>query len=209
MLKVMVREEGLYAVSLQAIADGMGIALEEVQALAEAGELESPRRASPVATIHDADRARLVFHGRGADNWYARDNAYLIPRGAGLAMPRREPGAPRARRDASGGVNFEQDRYPFDSAAIMPEDFYYWDYVISATNETTTSARSFPLELTGHAGGDVSLEVRLIGWSVTTHDPDHLAEFRFNGTAVGSVAFDGQDAAVAELAFPRRWSRTA
>jgi hypothetical protein len=200
-LKVMVRDDGLYAVALQAIADGMGLALAEVQALAEAGELELSEQGVAVPVLMDAVRAQIVFHGRGADNWYARDNAYLIARGAGVAMTRREPGAATGAATLPVVVNFEVDQYPFDSAAIMPADFYYWDYVLSATNETTTSVRSFPLELTG-AAGDVSLKVRLIGWSVTTNNPDHLAEFRFNGMAAGSIAFDGQDAAVAELAIP-------
>ncbi len=200
-LKVMVRDEGLYAVALQAVADGMGLALEEVQAVAEAGELELSAQGVAVPVLYDADQARLVFHGRGADNWYARDNAYLIWRGTGTAMVRREPGAASGAATLPVVVNFEVDQYPFDSAAIRPEDFYYWEYVLSATNETTTSVRSFPLELTG-AAGDVSLKVRLIGWSVTTNDPDHLAEFRFNGTPAGSIAFDGQDAAVAGLAIP-------
>ncbi|MGD9613709.1 MAG: SdrD B-like domain-containing protein, partial [Kiritimatiellia bacterium] len=148
-LKVTVRDEGLYGVELQAIAAGMGLALEDVEALAAAGELELSEQGTAVPTIYDAARARLLFHGRGADNWYARDNAYLISRGAGLAMTRREPGATGGETVFPAELDFEEGRYPFDSAAIRPEDFYYWDYVLSATNEKTTSVRSFPLDLTG------------------------------------------------------------
>ena len=200
-LKVMVRAEGLYGVSLQAIADGMGIALDDAQALAAAGELEISEQAVAVPAIYDAARARLVFHGRGAANWYARDNAYLISRGAGLAMARREPGAAGGATIFPAAVDFEVDRYPFDSAAVRPADFYYWEYVLSATNDTATSLRDFPLDLTG-ATGDVELKVRLQGWSSTTNVPDHFAEFRFNGIAVGSASFDGQDVAEAELSIP-------
>ena len=200
-LKVMVRDEGLYGVSLPAIADGMGIALADVQALAAAGELEISEQGVAVPAIHDAARARLVFHGRGADNWYARENAYLISRGPGLAMARREPGAAGGATIFPAAVDFEVDRYPFDSAAVRPADFYYWDYVLSATNDTATSRRDFPLDLAG-ATGAVELKIRLQGWSSTTNAPDHLAEFRFNGVAVGSVSFDGQDVAEAELSIP-------
>lgn len=200
-LKVLVRAEGLYGVALQDIAAGMGLALEDVEALADAGELELSEQGAAVPTIYDAARARLVFHGRGADNWYARDNAYLISRGAGLAMARREPGAAGGATVFPAEADFEEDRYPFDSAAIRPEDFYYWDYVLSATNEKTTSVRSFPLDLTG-AAGDVALRVRLIGWSDTPQKPDHLAVFRFNGAEVGSLTFDGQESVAAELSIP-------
>ena len=82
----------------------------------------------------------------------------------------------------------------------MPEDFYFWAGVMSGYGEL--SIQSFPLDLTGYAGGDLAVKVRLMGWSSSTNDPDHLAAFGFNGTAVGSIAFDGQDAAEAELAIP-------
>jgi uncharacterized repeat protein (TIGR01451 family) len=201
LLKVLVRDEGLYGVELQAIAGGMGLSIEDVQALAEAGSLEITEQGAAVPAIYDAARARLVFHARGADDWYARDNAYLISEGAGAPMPRRAPGAASGETAVPAQVRFELDRYPFDSALVKPADFYYWDYVLSATNDKATSLRNFPLDLTG-AAGDVALNVRLSGWSSTTNDPDHLAEFRFNGGTVGSVAFDGQAAVETELSIP-------
>ncbi len=199
-LKVLVRDEGLCGVSLQAIADGMGLALADVQALAAANGLAITAQGAVVPTVYDAARARLLFYGRGADNWYARDNAYLISQGAGAAMPRRDPGAASGAGVFPVQIRFEQDRYPFDSALVKPADFYYWDYVISgATN--ATSLRSFPLDLSGRTG-DVVLKIRLQGWSSTTNEPDHLAEIRFNGATVDSVAFDGQEAVETEVTIP-------
>ncbi len=64
------------------------------------------------------------------------------------------------------------------------------------------SVQTFPLDLSGHAGGDMHLKVRLMGWSSSTNDPDHLARFAFNGAAVGELTFDDQDIAEAELAIP-------
>ena len=199
-LKVLVRDEGLYGVSLQAIADGMGLALADVQALAAADGLGITAQGAAVPAIYDAARARLVFYGQGADNWYVRDNAYLISQGTGAAMPRRAPGAASGAGVFPVRIRFEQDRYPFDSALIKPADFYYWDYVISGTTNAT-SLRGFPLDLSGRTG-DVVLKIRLQGWSSTTNEPDHLAEIRFNGAPVGSVSFDGQDAVETEVTIP-------
>ncbi len=198
-LKATFRQEGLYGVSLAAIAAGMGLAPEEAQALAAAGQLAFSEADAPVPTIYDAARERLLFHGRPTDDWYARDAAVLIQVGAGLAMPRREPAAAAGATVFPATVRFEEDRYPFDGATAKPDDFYYWDYVISGTNATAT--KRFALDLAG-ATGAVALKVRLQGWSSTTNDPDHLAEFFFNGAPVGSVVFDGQDAVEAELAIP-------
>ena len=198
-LKVMYRAEGLYGVALQAIADGMGRDLGTVESLAAAGMLRFVSEGSPLPTLYDAAQGRLVFHGRPTDNWYTRDNAVLIFEGAGRSMPRRTPGAAAGTAMFPVQVHFEEDRYPFDSLTELPEDFYYWDYVISGNPATGT--RTFPLDLTG-ASGDVTLTVRLQGWSSTTNDPDHLAEFRFNGTLVGSAVLDGQDVAETELSIP-------
>ena len=199
-LKVQWQKEGIYGVSLSAIAAGMGLGLADVQARAEAGALEFSAQGVPLPVLYDAARARLVFHGEPTDNWYTRTAVVLISQGAGLAMPRRDPGASSGATAFPVRVRFEQDRYPLDNARAMPEDFYYWDYVISGN--ATLGSRRFPLDLTGHAGGDVWLQVRLIGWSSSTNDPDHLAEFRFNGTLVGSAAFDGQDVLEPEMPVP-------
>ena len=198
-LKATFRREGIYGVSLAAIAAGMGLLPEEAQALAAAGRLAFSQAGAAVPTIHDAARERMLFHGRPTDDWYARDAAVLIEVGSGLPMPRREPAAAAGAAVFSATVRFEEDRYPFDSATTKPSDFYYWDYVISGTNAAAT--KRFALDLTG-AAGTVVLKVRLQGWSSTTNDPDHLAEFLFNGAPAGSVVFDGQDAVEAELEVP-------
>jgi uncharacterized repeat protein (TIGR01451 family) len=199
-LKVQFRNEGIYGVALQSIADGMGLDLEEIRGLAESLSLSLTDRGQPVPAIYDAARERLVFHGTPVGNWYARDAAVMISIGEGLAMARREPGAAGGETVFPAKVRFEEDRYPFDSASDMPDDFYYWDYVISgATNGT--GIRTFPLDLAG-VRGDVSLKVRLRGWSSSTNDPDHLAEFSLDGEPLGSIAFDGQAVVEAELAVP-------
>ncbi len=199
-LKVRVREEGLCGIGLAAIANGMGLAAGEVEALAAANSLRITEGGSPVPAIYDAVRGRLVFHaGSPARTWYTHEAAYLVSVGDGRAMPRREPAATAGVSVLPVQMHFEKDRFLF-SMTQMPEDFYFWEGVVSETNDLL--APRFPLDLTGHAGGDVALKVRLMGWSNTTNDPDHLAEIRFNGASVASIAFDGQDTAEAVVTVP-------
>jgi uncharacterized repeat protein (TIGR01451 family) len=197
-LKVLVRKEGICGVSLSAIAAGMGRERDEIQTLAEAGSLQITVQGIPVPLWFDG--TRLLFYGRGADNWYTKEAAYLISEGPGLAMTRRDPGASSGATVVPVKIRFEQDRYPLESALTRPDDFYYWDYVISG--HATMGQRTFNLDLNGFAGDSLELTVRLKGWSDTTNNPDHLAEFLWNGSPAGSVLFDGQQVADAMLNIP-------
>ena len=202
-LKVFVETDGVYGVSLPAIASGMGATVEAVRAWAAADGLAVASRGAPVPTIFDAGSDRLVFLGEApAPNGVTRRAAYLISRGAGLAMPRRAPGAVSGATAFPAEERFEQDLHLGNAALpAMPEDGYYWQSIVASTN-ALGGRRTFPLDLTGHAGGDLRLKIRLMGWSDTASDPDHRAEFLFNGARVGSIDFDGQAVATAEVAVP-------
>ena len=198
-LRATFRGEGIYGIALAALASGFGLETFEAEELAAEGGFAFAAGGSPVPVAYDPVRARLLFHGRPPDDWYVRDNAVLISIGAGTAMPQRDPVGMAGQTQLPATIRFEQDRYPFDSALEKPEDFYYWDYVISGTN--ATSLREFPLDLRGRTGA-VTLKVRLQGWSSTTNEPDHRAEFRFNGAPAGAATFDDQDVRIVEWTVP-------
>jgi len=201
-LKVRLRNEGIYGIDLAAIASGLGIAVEDAQDLAAANGLRVTLQGAPVPTLYDAARARLAFYGQASTNWYARDNVYLVSAGAGSAMPRREPGATQGTSAVPAQVRGEEDVFPFDGALVRPADFYYWNFVISTTNPASNQV-AFALDLPGHDGGAWTLKVDVQGWSKTTaRNPDHCAEFRLNGSWLGSLSFDDQNAATAVLAVP-------
>jgi len=199
-LKVFVRNEGLYGVSLQSIAAGTGRSLEEVQELAGSGSLNVSAQGETVPVWFDVTNARLVFYGNPSTNWYAKDAAYLIEEGTGLAMARRTPNAASGETVLPAQIRFEQNRYALESALTRPEDFYYWDYIVSG-NETM-GQRNFAVNMSGFSGDNAVLTVRLQGWSDTQNNPDHLAEFYWNGNAAGFILFDGQEVADAVLTIP-------
>ncbi len=199
-LKVQVEREGIFGVAWQAIADGMGLPLVDVQALAEAGTLQMTRQGQPVPVLADAARKRLVFHARQpVRTWYAHDDVYLILTGAGISMERRDPGAASGTSVFPATIRFEENRF-LVNLNRMPDDFYFWIPVMSGYGEL--SVNPVPLDLSGYAGGDVALKVRLVGSSSSAKYPDHLARFEFNGIEVGEIAFDGQDLVEAELSIP-------
>ena len=201
-LKVFLRKEGIYGVSLDSIANGMGLALEDVQALAEEGTLSFQSQGRPVPLLYDAVRGRVLFHGQPTSDWYTRDASYLISAGEGCALPRREPGATEGESVFPVQVRFEEDRLPLDSVEQMPEDFYYWNYVIGSTDPDVNRV-DFAIDLDGYEGGALTLKVDLQGWSKSTwQNPDHHAEFSLNGTPVGEIEFDDQDTVTAVLEVP-------
>lgn len=201
-LKVLFKQEGLYGVSLQAIADGMGLALADVQALAEAGQLAFTEQGAAVPVIYDAAHSRLVFRGQPTANWYTRDNAVLIAAGTGLSMARREPGAAGAGTVFPVRERFEEDLAVGNATMTeLPKDWYYWK-MVTASVYPASNRVDFAFTLRDYAGGPVTLTVDLLGWTRTDRTPDHRAEFFVNGTAVGTLEFDDQLTAVAQLEIP-------
>lgn len=201
-LKVRVREEGIYGVSLESLAAGLGIGVADAQALAAEGLLQLTCQGRPVPALHDAARDRLVFCGQASTNWYARDNVYMIRAGAGAVLPRRAPDAAAGAAALPTTVRYEQDVFAFNGAVERPADYYYWNFVI-ATTDPASNRVDFPFALEGYDGGTLTLKVDVQGWSkTTTRNPDHRAEYYLNGTLVGTNAFDDQLAATAMLAIP-------
>ena len=201
-LRVTLKNKGIYGVSLESIAAGMGLELEDVEELAAEDLLRCRSQGRPVSLLYDAARGRVVFHGQPMDNWYAPEASYLISVGVGRGMPRREPGATNGQAVFRTRIRCEENRWPFDGVVQRPEDFYYWNFIVSTTNPASNLV-DFAIGLDGYAGGELTLKVDLQGWSKTVMpNPDHHAEFSLNGTPVGSCAFNDQDAVTAVLAIP-------
>ena len=202
-LKVRTTAEGLHGVSLPAIANGMGCGVESVRGLAAEGSLALTCRGAPLPALYDAARDRLVFHVvPPAPDAHARETVVRIAAAPGAKMPRREPGASSGASVRPVRKRFEEDlNLGLAALPILPDYDYYWSRLVGTTS-TMFGWQNFALDLSGHAGGDVALKVRLMGWTSGSQNPDHRAEFRFNGTAVGFLEFDGQEVVTAELTIP-------
>ncbi len=204
-LKVLVQTDGMVGVSLQTIADGMGRTLADVQSLVSSNRLQVAALGEVTPIYFDSERDRILFFGQASANWYTPDAAYLISEGDSLSMPHREADAFSAPSVFPTTLRFEEDVYPFDNVLTRLDDYHYWKYILS--DHATFGQLNFPLDLSGHVRGDVELTVRLRGWSSSAFDPDHLAEFFFNGTnrPIGSVTFDDASVAEARLVVPEEF----
>jgi len=199
-LKVSYRARGIYGVTLQSIANGMGKTLAELQSLAEAGQLQLSSANRDVAYTYDEALARIVFYGAATRHFYARDNSVMIRVGPGTLMTLRDPGAASGRTAMPVVERYENDSFLFDTLATPVDDLFYWHYIISGN--ATHGNKLFPVDLTGYAGGDVALKVRMIGMTATTNKPDHQAQISFNGQAVHVVSFNGQAIIEEDIVIP-------
>ena len=201
-LKVQFQKEGLYGVSLQDIADGLGLTLADVQALAAGNQLVFSEQGAAVPVICDSANSRMVFHGQPTDNWYTRDNVLLIEAGEGVQMTHREPGAGGGETVFPVQERFEEDLAVGNATMTeLPEDWYYWK-LVTASVYPASNRVDFAFTLQDYAGGPVKLAVDVLGWTRTDRVPDHRAEFLVNGVAVGALEFDDQQAATAVLEIP-------
>jgi len=196
-LKVPVAIDDLYAVTFADIAAGLDRSESEVAAMAAEGKLAMRCGQVPVAYGVDADRQRMVFYGWAATSTYTKTNIFWIEPGDGLHILRQSPDAVAVSDDLSftSRRRMEQDLAVMTERGILRDDLYFWKSIIAG--HASRGAHDLEVPLDGYAGGAVTIMVDLIGWNDTPMNPDHLAEIRFNGTLLGSMAFDGKDEASA------------
>ena len=195
-LKVHVRKDGIYAVTLDSIATQMDQSLSFVRELAEQGELGIRSEGRSIPYLYDDENGRLLFFGQATTDWYAQDAVYWIRQETGLLMDRLSPEGAAGRVTVPVLKRIEENIYPKTYWDVLDEDWYYWNFIISNTGGT--GGQQYPVTLEGYAGGDVSLQVKLIGYLGAVHQ----AWFDFNGTPVGGHTFADKDTTMVELTIP-------
>ncbi len=196
-VKLVYRKPGVYAVAYEALASAMGLDAQWVAGMSAAGNLALYAEGRHVAYVPDPENQRILFYGAGTTNFYTRDAAVIIRQEPGLLMGMRPAvAAEDAQNVYRAEVRYEEDRLFLDSSGLPLGDFFYWDYVLSGN--PSLGSRTFPLDLTGFAGGDALLRVRLIGLSAV----EHAVEFLLDGILVGEASFSGIETHEAEVILP-------
>ncbi len=199
-LKVMFTNDGIYAVTFSALAEGMGLTLDEVaSAAAQSGlQVSMDDRVIPYAV--DTSRSRIIFFGKAHRGFYTRTQAVLIRLGEGIMMSRRDPGATSGHDRYAMTARHEQDRYVLDAHPAPLQDLFYSDYIISS--HKTQGSKNFNIDLSGYTDGPARLKVRLVGMSETPGYPDHVAEIMVNSQVVHTVEMSGRQEVEAVVALP-------
>lgn len=199
-LKLTVRERGLYFVSSSAIAAELSRHEAFVRALLAAGRLSLTSQGAPVAWSPAADLSGLYFYGEGLETMYASANVYWLAAGAGERVGALR-GAPAGARPGPGYYVFsehlEQDAFAATLASTDPDaDFWYWSSLMATYPDYRTGRYAFEARDVEPAFGvPARIEAHVYGATATAHRIVALV----NGVEVGQGTFQG--VGVASFAF--------
>jgi len=206
MIKILVRENGLYGVAAADLATALDMSVRQVEKLIVKGQLRLSTAGSPVAWTPSNDRTELLFYGEAPAGNLSPENVYWIERGPGLLMkteslsrPYSEP--PPEPQTFVDAVDFEQDLFPMISVAADPmSDFWTWDGVLAG--DPTYGSADFEIDVDGVADttSDGVMTLRLWGLAGDPASPNHHARVTLNGVVIGDEMWDGEGDRVVELA---------
>jgi hypothetical protein len=117
-LKVLVSESGVVGVPFEDIAEGMGVALLEIESLASNSNVRVSSQGQPVGVAFT--NQMLLFRGEPVQDFYTDEQAYWITQGSALIDEVFDPlGVSREITNV-----FEDNAYPYDSTHVEPDDFF-------------------------------------------------------------------------------------
>jgi hypothetical protein len=195
MVKLTVLEDGLVAVSRQALA-AAGLDVSDMRSdnlhLSQAGT------AVPIHVANDT----LIFYGQASDDRYTPARTYLLKVGeAGLPMQTVAYDAPNAGAPQTGvtQVRHLEENLIYSAEARVDDDSDLWFW------HELRQQRQFEVEVTlDHVqAAPASLRIHLWGF---THNPtvedDHDFDLVVNGRNLGTVRWDGQTYHTSAAAIP-------
>ncbi len=184
-LKVPVVEPGIYGVSFEAIASGLGVPVEDVESMAQNAELSMHTGGEAVA--YRVDEERILFFGWPVTNRYTLVNYFWIEPGSGVHMAEHMTEAIAVPDDLThvGHAPFRQRLIMTpDQYTELPDDFYFW------AGFSGSVTRNYNMPLPGYATNDVTVAVSVRGWNTNAN---HQAVVTLNEGLLGSVFFSGRD----------------
>ena len=184
-VKIMVREDGIYAIDGASMAGLFGVSAAEVSKMIKNRDLNLTNQGQTVAYLPDAANARLLFYGQAINSNYTDENIYWLTRGKGLAM---EQITGSGAQPVPGQSTFAATKHIEENhidATFQASDpagnYWYWDYIIGGDSGTTGT---YNLLVSGISGTDsATLRINLQGAS----DTQQLAQFTLKNTG-----FSGQ-----------------
>ncbi|NIN65430.1 MAG: hypothetical protein GTO63_12185 [Anaerolineae bacterium] len=195
--KIVVEEDGIYALSYADLADA-GLDLSEV----DPGTIQLLNRGEEVPLAHAGQAADLMimFYGEENDGPYSPENIYWlsIGREEGKVMAQRAVSSDLDETTASSflhTVYLEEDSF-YAAKVPLGEDHWYWQKTIAPGSISVSVRVSHP------AHGDGTLRFSVLGYTSDPVDPDHHLRIHFNDCSVGEESWDGQGQHLVETFLP-------
>lgn len=201
-LELFIRDRGIYTVTADQIAAGLGVDAATVTSWIRLGRLSLTRQGTAIPWQAAPDGSFLRFFGEALNSLYTAENVYWLLPGTGRGMRTSDGGSPAPAATPQSfpdTVHFEQDR--FAGIAIAPDpdsDYWFWDVLIAG--DPSYQTRTFPLDIHGLAGtGTAALTLRLQGATSTGAPGEHRVSVRLNGSTLGDASWQGVQPGVATL----------
>ena len=199
--------EGLYRIPTAQLATLLGDKEDQVRKwLSKDKKLALINAGAPVPWYYDETSDALYFVAQEYRTLHTDHNAYRLAKdnAQSLTMGQRTgagpaPGSPNGTfRDTA---RLEQD-LTFSLWSIKDDteaDYWFWDYLYAGTNH---DAVTVPLTLPGAASTDQGqLRIHLRGWTDFETGNDHRVSATLDGTALGTLEWDGFTTAVLAVPF--------
>ena len=195
-LKILVRDEGLHAITVEKLADFLASDTKEVKHLLRSNRFALSYWGEQIPTMVSEDGNALLFYGAEVDSIFTDANVYWLTIGEKGKRMKTVKSSPVHDVDNEGQSYFyrttiEEQKVPLIWLADVPrDDFWYWDYSIGSTSGTVNSYTIHVEEASDD--GEACLTARLHGSYNDPAKPDHRMRLRINGNNIGEEAvWDG------------------
>ncbi len=194
-IKIGIRERGLYFIPAEKIAEIMMVKTKKASQWIKQGKLKLTNFNEPVAWLPADDLSGMYFYGEKINSIFTDENIYRLTPDKGQIMETVE--SPNIRETA-GTETFmaetftEVNRYPVSHPSFTPEtDIWFWDFFIAGYPNYNRRSFSIRTDHVDTMGGKATLYVSVFGATNKVTGPDHRAVAYINGTSIGEVQWDG------------------
>jgi len=210
--------EGLYSVSVPAVAETLGQSESKVRKKAKSGailltrgkKVTSQQATFPVSWIYDESADAILFPAMAFETFHTSENAFRLRLGnsdSRFASPMLVSeligdgglGYAEAFRD---NLTWEEEPDMLFGPFFIPDtpdaDYWFWDYLYAGSQDEL----ALSLEIPNPApSGTASLRVRLHGFTALEGAEEHQVWAEVNGQVVGSAIWGGMVEEVLEADF--------
>ncbi len=191
-VKIVVKEEGVYRLGTEELADKFGASVEDVKTWIAQDFLRLSSQGVKCCWVPDVDHEGLYFYNPGYETLYTVNNVFWLERESlGLVLPAVQGDPPAEAFAPTSFVHTvffeEQKRQEFTRFYPALDDYWFW-LLMQAGNPASNVV--FDVDRIAEAGPDAELELHLQGGSNSGVSNEHHVVVSINGTEVGHARWE-------------------